>query len=411
VTRLLAAPTALAIVLSVAGAAFHVSALAQADADAAASRAELDEVQARRKEIEAAAADTEKLRAEADAALKAVEKSVSRAKRRLRELRKAQADVEASLRAVRADQARTQADIDAGREALGQWLKRYYQHGGEPGVGHLLSARDPNQLARDAYYLERIGREKQAIVERLRVAEARFAEQASQIESKQKALEANERKQQAQAAELKKEQARRAAILADLSSTLKAQHAQIGELKHDESRLMALIRRIETAPPPRPNIPRESPTAEPEVGDSGRAADASSRGKSFARLRGQLHVPVEGRLIGRFGEARASTGTNWKGVFIRSRAGEDVRAVADGEVVYSDWLRGFGNLVIVDHGDNYLTVYGNNEALFKSTGERVQAGDVIASVGDSGGIPESGLYFEIRHEGRPVDPLTWIRRD
>ena len=113
----------------------------------------------------------------------------------------------------------------------------------------------------------------------------------------------------------------------------------------------------------------------------------------------------------RFGEDRASGGGSWKGVFIRSDRGEEARAVADGVVVFADWLRGFGNLVIVDHGDNYLTVYGNNEALFKSTGERVLGGEVIASVGDSGGNPESGLYFEIRHQGRPLDPMQWIRRD
>ena len=407
--RRFVAPAALATLWVIAGAVIHWPVYAQGDA--AASRAELDDVKARRKEAEAAAADTQKLRAEADKALKAAEQAVSRSKRKLRELQTAQSRVKATLEAVRADQAKTRADIEAGREALARWLKRYYQHGGEPGVGHMLSARDPNQLARDAYYLERIGREKQAIVERLRVSEAQFADQAAQIELKQTELEANEHKQKLQTAELAKEQARRSKLLAELSATLKAQQAQIGALKEDESKLMALIRQLETAPPPRPRVPRAEPADEPDVGRSGRAADASSRGMAFARLRGQLRLPVEGRLMGRFGQERASTGTSWKGVFIRSRAGDDVRAVADGQVVYSDWLRGFGNLVIVDHGDNYLTVYGNNEALFKSTGERVLAGDVIASVGDSGGIPESGLYFEIRHEGRPVDPLTWVRRD
>lgn len=402
--------TALAIVLTVAGAVLAFPAGAQERA--AQSRAELDAVKSRLREAQAAAADTEKNRAEADKALKAAEQAVSRIKRKLRQLRRDQAATQKALDGVRAEQARTQAQIDAGREALGQWLRRYYQHGGEPGVGHLLSARDPNQLARDAYYLERIGREKQAIVERLRSAEAEHARQAAQIEVRQAELAKLEDDQKAQAAELTREQARRAEVLAQISSTLKAQRAQIGALKQDETRLLALIRRLETAPPPRPQRPpaeTETPSSPGE--SSGRAADGSLRGQAFARLQGRLRVPVEGRLIGRFGEDRAASGTTWKGVFIRCRAGEDVRAVADGTVVYADWLRGFGNLVIVDHGDDYLTVYGNNEALFKSTGERVSSGEVIASVGDSGGNPESGLYFEIRHEGRPVDPLRWIRRD
>jgi septal ring factor EnvC (AmiA/AmiB activator) len=96
-------------------------------------------------------------------------------------------------------------------------------------------------------------------------------------------------------------------------------------------------------------------------------------------------------------------------VFIRASGGGEVRAVAGGEVVFSDWLRGYGNLIIVDHGDDYLSVYGNNDALLKELGDDVSGGDAIASVGSSGGAPESGLYFEIRHRGQPLDPLLWVR--
>ncbi|HRP75448.1 MAG TPA: peptidoglycan DD-metalloendopeptidase family protein [Rhodocyclaceae bacterium] len=96
-------------------------------------------------------------------------------------------------------------------------------------------------------------------------------------------------------------------------------------------------------------------------------------------------------------------------MFIRAGGGEDVVAVAPGEVVFSDWLRGYGNLIIVDHGDDYLTIYGNNDALFKVVGDRIGGGTPIASVGASGGAQESGLYFEIRHKGEPVDPMQWIR--
>ena len=396
-----------AIAVALACAVFAYSAHAQDRA--AAKRADLDELKTRLKDAEAAATDTEKTRAEADKALKQAEQAVSRVKRKLRELRREQAQVNASLDAVRAQQARTRARIDEGRAALGQWLRRYYEHGGEPGVGHLLSAREPNQLARDAYYLERVGREKQAIVERLRAAQAEFDAQALRIEAQQTRLDAIEQRQRAEMAELAREQTRRAKLLAEVSATLAVQRKEIGALKKDEARLIGLIRQLEQAPRPAP--PRRAIVQEPEVGHSGRAADGSLRGRPFVQLRGALRVPVQGKLVGRFGEDRSAGGTSWKGVFIRARQGEDVRAVADGVVVYSDWLRGFGNLVIVDHGDDYLTVYGNNEALFKSTGEHVLSGEVIAAVGDSGGNPESGLYFEIRHQGRAVDPLQWIRRD
>jgi septal ring factor EnvC (AmiA/AmiB activator) len=100
---------------------------------------------------------------------------------------------------------------------------------------------------------------------------------------------------------------------------------------------------------------------------------------------------------------------NWKGLFIRATQGSVVKAIAAGQVVFSEWLRGFGNLIIVDHGDGYMSLYSNNESLYKQVGTRVQPGDAIATVGNSGGQPDTGLYFEMRHQSRPVNPLLWVK--
>ena len=99
----------------------------------------------------------------------------------------------------------------------------------------------------------------------------------------------------------------------------------------------------------------------------------------------------------------------WKGLFIRSPSGEEVRAIAGGRVVFADWLRGFGNLMIVDHGGSYMSLYGNNEIIYKRVGDTIRGGDTIAAVGNSGGNADSGLYFELRHQGKPFDPLNWVR--
>ena len=98
----------------------------------------------------------------------------------------------------------------------------------------------------------------------------------------------------------------------------------------------------------------------------------------------------------------------WKGLFIRADSGTEVRAVAGGRVVFADWIRGFGNLLIVDHGQHYLSIYGNNETLIRQVGVEVGKGDVVATVGNSGGNPEYGLYFELRYEGRAFDPMKWV---
>ena len=129
--------------------------------------------------------------------------------------------------------------------------------------------------------------------------------------------------------------------------------------------------------------------------------------REFASLRGSLHLPVAGDITARFGTRRGD-GLNWKGVFIRAAAGASVKSVAAGRVVFADWLRGFGNLIIVDHGSQYLTIYGNNQALLKRPGDHVQRGDVIASIGNTGGNQDSGLYFEMRYQGRAFDPLGWV---
>ena len=129
----------------------------------------------------------------------------------------------------------------------------------------------------------------------------------------------------------------------------------------------------------------------------------------FAETKGTLAMPVSGSLTNRFG-GRRNADIRWKGWLIAAEEGEPVRAVHGGQVIYADWLRGQGLLMVVDHGDGWLSLYGQNHSLLRGVGERVNAGDVIARAGASGGSELSGLYFEIRHDGQPLDPTEWIRR-
>ena len=128
---------------------------------------------------------------------------------------------------------------------------------------------------------------------------------------------------------------------------------------------------------------------------------------AFASMKGRLALPLAGDITNRFGQPRADGGLQWRGITIVARPGQEVRAVAPGRVVFADWLRGFGNLLIVDHGDGYMTLYGNNESLLRRVGEGVRGGDPVATVGSSGGSGPAGLYFELRHQGKPLDPLGW----
>jgi septal ring factor EnvC (AmiA/AmiB activator) len=138
--------------------------------------------------------------------------------------------------------------------------------------------------------------------------------------------------------------------------------------------------------------------------------DDSFSGSPFDALKGKLRLPVKGVVSNRFGSRRPDSTVLWKGLFMRAAADQPVKAVAAGRVVFADWLRGFGNLLIIDHGKGYMSLYGNNDTLYKQVGDEVQGGDTVAAVGNSGGNEDSGLYFELRHQGKPLDPMQWVAR-
>ena len=215
--------------------------------------------------------------------------------------------------------------------------------------------------------------------------------------------------------------AAKARAAAEVQAQAKAQALASARQKAERERLARAPARLGAKPAPPsmleptdadvPKVALKVAEPKPGVPAVARAADNAPRlaaaDGAFASLRGQLRAPVSGKLAARFGAKRGEAA--WKGVFIRAAEGADVRAVAGGRVVFANWMRGFGNLIIVDHGSQYLSIYGNNQALLKHAGDAVKAGDPIASAGSTGGNEESGLYFELRHLGQAFDPASWIK--
>ena len=248
-------------------------------------------------------------------------------------------------------------------------------------------------LARQAEEARRAERARKEAAERAE----RIAREAAQRAAQRSAEKAAEREAAERAAAARAEQraAERAAERNGAPPVASVPPAPVPEAPP--------VRPVETLPP-RPPVPDAPP--ERAVARNDAVPDASLSG-NFERLRGRLRLPVKGEVVGRFGTARGEGGV-WRGVFLRAGEGAQVRAVARGEVVFANWLRGFGNLIIVDHGGEYLSIYGNNQTLFKQVGDQISAGDVVAGVGATGGQTESGLYFELRHRGKPMDPLQWV---
>ena len=424
-----------------------------AQTEASQKRADLDELKQRLEAMQQALAATESSQAAEARALADTERAVSVARRQTRETAAEKARIEAAMLALSERMRLLETRLGEGRRHFAAWLREAYVHQSLASAIPVLGADGESALTRDAYYLERLGRARLAVAERLRNDLAEQARAGEELSTRRQQLTELELRVQKEQAELEEALSKRQGALAVLAQKARDQKKAVEELRDDEKRLARVIdelarlarkqaaeaaaraaaeaaarARAEKAAREQAAAAARSASAastaqaesgvreirrtepvEPVRGSAQVAAAPTPTGVRFSQLQGRLGFPVRGELVGRFGAARAGGGTAWRGVFIRAANGAEVKAVAPGQVVFSDWLRGFGNLIIVDHGDDYLTIYGNNDALLKTVGQSVAGGEVLASVGASGSEQETGLYFEIRHQGRPVDPQRWMR--
>jgi septal ring factor EnvC (AmiA/AmiB activator) len=370
-------------------------------------------IEALRRDVAAA----EETRTYAADQLRETESAISTVNRRLHELGAERAETRSQLADLETQGQRLERQTGVQQDQLSRVLNRQFIGGDSDALKLLLSGHDPNQSARDKYFLTQLSRAKADLIQQLRAVAAEKKRLADSARMRQEQLAEIERKEQESRSLLLERKKQRQTTLAAIGDRLKAQRKEIATLKRDEQRLAKLIEGLARIAAAKKIVPKLA-----RGGEQGAAA-GSSRGKApklknhdpgnvggaFAALRGQLRLPVKGTIAGRFGSPRAEGGASWKGVFIRAAEGTEVKAVAAGAVVFSDWLRGFGNLLIIDHGDDFLSVYGNNESLLATVGAGVRGGEAVATVGNSGGNPDSGLYFELRHRGQAFDPLKWAR--
>lgn len=350
--------------------------------------------------------------------LRSSEKAISDASRALRDIASRRKAVESALTQTRKDVAAGEERLRTQQSQLAQLLRGHQRAGEADALRHLLSGTDPNQSARDLHYLRSLSKSQLRLMDEHRAALTRQRELLAQQDAQLDEIRTLEAERERERGKLQAEHDVRRKVLERIATQLRTERKELAQLKRDEARLSRLIeslsRRSARSAPPKTPSASPADDAPPPAGRESRgpvvqSAPVDHGGVAFPKLRGRLPWPASGELARRFGAQGADGGTPLRGIFIRATAG-DVKAVAAGTVVFADWLRGFGNLVIVDHGDNYLSVYGNNEAVLKSVGATVRAGEVIASIGASGGASESGLYFELRHQGQALDPLKWVAR-
>jgi septal ring factor EnvC (AmiA/AmiB activator) len=383
---------------------------ADAATNASGAKEELRQLKSRIDAVQKRLAGAEESKADAADALQDSERAISNANRALSELNEQSHAANSQLAAIRREIERGQGELRTQQAALSKLLYQQYAAGRPETLGILLNGGDPNAIARQLHYLGYIVRARSELIARLRANSARLQHLADQAQTQAAELATIAAEQAEQRKRLEQEKRARVQVLAKISRDIDQQRRQIGTLKRDETRLSRLIDQLARLVATRPKLRSQSRarvTPEPRLRNE-RLPEGGALDGPFAQLRGRLALPVKGELGSRFGSPRQDGGVVWRGVFIAAPGGEDVRAVAAGRVVFADWLRGFGNLLIIDHGDSYMSLYGYNETLYKQVGDVIRSGDRVASVGNSGGHSESGLYFEMRHEGRPFDPMTWV---
>lgn len=365
----------------------------------AAPKDELKQLRSRMEQLQKELADSEESKSEAADALRESERTISEANRKLYELNRQQSEVNAALASLQAQSGQTESGIRTQQELLGKLLYQLYLGQQLDYLALLLNGQDPDQVARQLYYYSYISQARADFITKLRGNLNELNTLASQTRGKSNELKEIQAEQAAQKRLLEKEKLAHQQVLVSVSKQITQQQREIGTLQRNERRLTRLVEKLAKI------LSKKKP---PPKLSNYQLPDASLDANPFQQLKGKLNLPVKGELTNHFGSPRTDSGLTWKGLFILSQSGQEVKAIAAGQVVFADWLRGFGNLIILDHGAGYMSLYGNNETLYKQVGDSIHGGDTIAAVGNSGGNPDSGLYFEMRHQGKPFDPLTWV---
>ena len=322
--------------------------------------------------------------------LQLAEKEVANASKKLRQTENDYNTSQQKLVSLNQEKKQLRQQMATNRDYLTNQIRAAYSIGKQEYVKLLLNQEDPASVARMMVYYQYFNQSRANQLQRIDKRLTRLKTISSEIETQSEKLNSLKLAALNEQEILKSHRNKRSSVVANLSVTLKKKNNLLNSLLRDEQHLKKLLQEIET-----------------QINDV--QLDLSPP-REFKQLKGRLGWPTTGTITARFGSTRKNSGNlKWKGVVIRTEAGNTVKSVAYGRVVFADWLRGFGMLIIIDHGDGYMSLYGHNEQLHKNIGDWVQANETIATSGHTGGQMATSLYFEIRHKGKPQDPVKWCK--
>lgn len=350
-----------------------------------------EQLRALRTRIEALQTELNEMRgarAEARAQLRDSERRLGSQLKTLRDTERRAKSESARLANLHAARARARAELGTRRQELDQAVRAAYVLGKQDYLKLLLSQDDPARVSRMLTYYRYLAQARAARIEGLDTSLARLNVLERQIGERVQDLAELRAQQLDQQQALQATRSERRELLAQLNEQVRDRSQEIERLKQDEERMARLVRAL------RAEIAR-APAIEPKI-------EKPTAG-------GRCRLPVQGQITARFGAPKQVGDLRWRGLFLATPEGQEVKAVRRGRIVYADWLRGFGLLLVVDHGAGLMSLYGHNQSLFKAVGDRIEAGEAIAASGNTGGPAQPGLYFEIRAHGEPRNPLDWCK--
>jgi murein hydrolase activator len=319
-------------------------------------------------------------------------KEINNLDQNLNRLSKREENLLGDLKALGKKEKMLQSSVTEEKIRLSQLIKRTYILGYSPEDGPAINTLSDSKVS--AFYLKKIALKRSEIIKNFnsKITEIDLLQEEKRgIRKELKKIKKDTSKQKSVA---EREKQKTSSEIDATKTQIKRSEQKITENKKRLTQLFAELEKRKEDRIKNNNLP-----------------DQSLSGKPFKTLKGKLRLPALGTVTAKFGQRRVGSELPWEGIFISSNQGNSVKSIAGGSVVYSDWLRGFGNLIIVDHGEGYYSLYGNNETIWAREGDQIEAGDQLGTVGNSGGQLGPGVYFEVRHNSKPLNPMEWVNID
>lgn len=350
---------------------------------------ELARVSQQISEITRAVQESQSRRDDAVNDLSAAERHLGQAASGVREAEHTMEEIQAYLAELDIRRLDIEADLSRERSALAAQVRAAYRYGRQERLKLLLMQDDPAAVGRVLAYYDALNRVRANRIRRVESQAQALDEVQDQIVVEQRRHRASRETLESELAALAEAREARRVALAEIDQRLQLDSERLARLQNDARELHELIGALQEAM---------------------RQSTRQAMAKSFPDMKGSLPWPIGGKVKARYGDVRPIGEAQWHGLLIEAPEGRQVKAIHPGRVMFADWLRGYGLLVILDHGNDYLSVYAHNQSVFPGPGDQVAQGEVIATVGNSGGLEQDGLYFEIRRHGQPINPAGWLTR-